>query len=224
MQLGDRMKLYESQTQGILVPRTPAIIRIDGRAFHTFTRSFEKPFDEELNLSFRNATVLACKEIGNCKFAYHQSDEISFLLTDYDNLESQQWFGGKIQKICSVAASIYTNCFSMCNDIGYPTFDARVFSLPKEEVGNYFWWRYQDALRNSINALAQSLYSHKELQGMSCNQVSQMIFDDYSEWPEEIMSNFQRQGAIFLRDDIQYTWKCEEIKDRDIRELANERI
>ena len=43
--LGDRMKRYEGVSRTYLVRRMPVIIRIDGKAFHTFTKGFQKPFD-----------------------------------------------------------------------------------------------------------------------------------------------------------------------------------
>jgi len=42
--LGDRMKNnYENITRTFLPRRTHTIIRLDGKAFHTFTRGMEKP-------------------------------------------------------------------------------------------------------------------------------------------------------------------------------------
>lgn len=48
-ELGDRMKsYYENRSKTFLARRTPVIIRLDGKAFHTFTRGFNKPFDEAM--------------------------------------------------------------------------------------------------------------------------------------------------------------------------------
>ncbi len=141
MQLDDRMKSYEQvYTSAKLIPRCPAIIRIDGRAFHTYTRDMDKPFDEQMVLAMDTAMRAVLCDASTAKIGYTQSDEISILLTDFDNFETQQWFGGKIFKICSVAASIATVTFNnVIHKSRYAHFDARVFSIPKEDVANYLF-------------------------------------------------------------------------------------
>lgn len=54
-------------------------------------------------------------------------------------------------------------------------FDARCFNIPKEEVCNLIYWRQLDATRNSIQMVGQANFSHKELQGKSCNQIQDML-------------------------------------------------
>ena len=153
--LGDRMKEnYENRAKTQLLRRTPVIIRLDGKAFHTFTKGFEKPFDKTM-VEAMQATMLAlCKEIQGCVLGYTQSDEITLVLTDYTNLETSAWFNYDVQKICSVSASIATlifniyfsrQCLLYLED--YSTeingahnraiasgalFDARCFNIPKE--------------------------------------------------------------------------------------------
>ena len=84
--LGTRMKGYENVSRFYLTKRTPVIIRIDGKAFHTFTRGFERPFDKCLMQTMKETAIYLCKNIGGCKLAYTQSDEISLLLVDYDTV------------------------------------------------------------------------------------------------------------------------------------------
>jgi len=112
-ELGKRMKeFYEQIPKTKLVRRIPVIIRIDGKAFHTFTRGFEKPFDEILIRSMQNTMRYLCENIQGCVFGYTQSDEISLVLVDYKTLESGAWFDYEVQKMCSIAASMTTMRFN----------------------------------------------------------------------------------------------------------------
>lgn len=110
--LGDRMKKYEYVTRTHLLPRTPVIIRIDGRAFHTFTRGFVKPFDDVFAKAMLTTMKYLCENIQGCVLGYTQSDEISLILIDYKELDSQGWFDYNIQKCTSVAASMATLQFN----------------------------------------------------------------------------------------------------------------
>lgn len=178
---GDRMKRYEDMTRIKLMPRMPAIIRLDGRAFHTLTRNCVKPFDHEFMQAMQQTAITLVEEVQNVRLAYVQSDEISLLLVDYNKYDSQQWFDGNISKILSISASIASVAFSKSFvKTGY--FDSRVFTLPEHEVVNYFIWRQQDATRNSINTVAQSLYSPKQLHGVSCKQAQEMISQNGLNW------------------------------------------
>lgn len=109
--LGDRMKTYENVTRTHLTRRTPVIIRIDGKAFHTFTRGFFKPFDEVLVKSMQDTMKYLCENIEGCVLGYTQSDEITLVLCDYKKLTSQAWFDNNIQKMCSISASMATMAF-----------------------------------------------------------------------------------------------------------------
>ena len=112
-ELGKRMKeYYENIPKNKLMRRAPVIIRIDGRAFHTFTRGFKKPFDDILIKSMQETMKYLCENIQGCVLGYTQSDEISLLLVDYKNLNSSAWFDYEVQKICSIAASMATMAFN----------------------------------------------------------------------------------------------------------------
>lgn len=194
--LGDRMKGYESITQSKLMNRTPVIIRLDGKAFHTFTRGLEKPFDAGLNLAMAATMTTLCDAIQGAMLGYTQSDEISILLQDWASFTTDGWYDYKIQKMVSVAASIATATF---NDIykhpkkdALALFDARVFNVPFEEVTNYFIWRQQDAVRNSINSLAQAHFSHKELQTLNVSQVQdKLVLEKGINW-NDVPTRFKR--------------------------------
>ena len=110
--LGDRMKEYESRNQYFLKRRTPVIIRVDMRAGHTFTKGFQRPFDEVFGNSMVRTMEYCAANIGNCVFAYCQSDEITFVLSDYRKLNTDAWFGYRTDKLCSIAASMATMAFN----------------------------------------------------------------------------------------------------------------
>ena len=112
-ELGKRMKkFYESVSKTRLMRRTPVAIRIDGKAFHTFTKGMKKPFDDILIKTMQQTMKYLCKNIQGCVLGYAQSDEITLILVDYQNINSGAWFDYKIQKLCSVAASMATMAFN----------------------------------------------------------------------------------------------------------------
>ena len=174
------MKMYESASQVKLTRRMPMIIRIDGKAFHTFTKGMDKPFDEQLIKAMQQTTKYLVNNIQGCKLGYTQSDEISLLLTDYDNFDTEAWFDKKLQKIVSVAASMataYFNTFQLNKD-KFAMFDARAFIIPKEEVANYFVWRQQDWTRNSIQMVAYTNFPVKSLNKISCKELQNKLLTE----------------------------------------------
>ena len=203
--LGDRMKeFYEDRTRIKLPRRTYTIIRIDGKAFHTYTKGLKRPFDDGLIEDMNSTTAYLCKNIQGAKFGYVQSDEISIVLTDFDELGTHAWFDNNLQKMVSVAASMATAKFNQLrmarstwegSDVAgsldqddienfkLAMFDARAFQIPFiDEVENYFIWRQQDAVRNSISSVAQSLYSPRELNGVKTDQMQELIFQKGINW------------------------------------------
>ncbi len=226
--LGDRMKLYEEVTRGKLPLRTYTLIRVDGRSFHTFTKKFKRPFDENFVNMMNQSAIALCEEVQGCKIGFVQSDEISIIMTDFDDINTNPWFDGIVQKICSNSSSIVTERFnkefilwSMDQivskfltfglpfniDIGVEIrkmngarFDSRVFTIPSPtDVINYLIWRQQDATRNSISSVAQSLYSHKELEGKSGSVQQEMIFQKGQNW-NEYPVGLKRGRVIVKRD------------------------
>jgi tRNA(His) 5'-end guanylyltransferase len=110
--IGDRMKGYEHVERRYLTKRTPTLIRLDGKAFHSFTRGFQRPFDPVFIKAMQETAKYLCENIMGCKLAYWQSDEITLLLTDWDNLTTQSWFDKNLQKMCSISASMATMAFN----------------------------------------------------------------------------------------------------------------
>ncbi|SDM06060.1 tRNA(His) guanylyltransferase Thg1 family protein [Nonomuraea jiangxiensis] len=186
--LGDRMKAYEVVTRTLLPRRTYAVVRVDGRAFHSFLRHAERPFDGAVMRAMDAVAEALCAEMSGAVFAFAQSDECSVLLTDFESHGTQPWFGGVIQKVVSIAASTATVAFNRSYGMrfepssadGYATFDARVFTIPDVvEVANYYLWRQRDCVRNSITMAAQAKFSHKQLHGKSTGDMQEMLWSQH---------------------------------------------
>lgn len=207
--LGDRMKRYENSHRLYLPPRQPVIIRVDGKAFHTFTRGCEKPFDNRIEHAMYSAAYGLLREVQNARFAYVQSDEISLLLIDYNTFSSQQWFDGNLQKMVSVAASVASVQFTIKWEelVGGPPrtikpayFDGRAFVLSEREVTNYFVWRQQDATRNAVQMVARAHFSHKQCHGKSCFGLQQMLYEEKGIDFEKDTPTCWKRGRIVLPD------------------------
>lgn len=208
--LGERMKEYEIVFSPRVLKKTPIIIRIDGKAFHTYTRVLEitkldSPFCEKLHQCIVNTTLYLVSNIQNCIAGYTQSDEISLLLKDWDMVRTELWFDGKIQKLCSVTSSMASVCFAReianVEDVEMPAFfDSRVFNLPMDEVTNYFIWRQQDAIRNSVSMYGRSFYSHKALSGIKRQDVIDKIEREQGKrWGD--LSAWKRNGTFVFKTD-----------------------
>lgn len=200
--LGDRMKNnYEKAFNFYLPFRMPVVIRLDGKNFHSFTRHMKRPFDEKFITEMQELTAFLCREVSTTVFAYSQSDEISLLLHPYKKLDSEPFFVNEIQKMASITAGLASAYFTREYD-QIVVFDARCFILPEDEVANYFIWRQQDATRNSINMLAQSKFSHKELQGKNTKQVQEKMFQkDKTNWND--LEIYKKRGfACYKKEDL----------------------
>ena len=203
--------------------------------------------------------------------AFVQSDEISIFITDIEKIETSAWFDNSIQKMVSISASMATAKFNELRTLRYvydveerlgyrvldktlnlAMFDSRVFQLPtKTEVENYFIWRQQDTVKNSISSVAQSLYSHKELHGKNGNQKQEMIFQKGINWndydpklkrgrmitkevyekePEVFRSRWISVAPPTFTEDRVYLdnlipdrdWRSKEIKSLNLNTLSND--
>lgn len=115
--LAKRMKEYEHVSKTKLIRRLPVLLRLDGRAFHSFTKNFQKPFDEILIKTMQDTMKYLCENMQGCVLGYTQSDEITLVLVNYEKLNSEPWFDYKVQKICSIAASMCTMAFNKYFDL-----------------------------------------------------------------------------------------------------------
>ena len=229
--LGTRMKEYEKRNQYYLQKRTPVAIRVDGRSFHTFTKGFQRPFDDILIKTMQETAKYMCENIQGAKFAYVQSDEITIILVDYDTLETDCWFNYRTDKLCSISASMATMAFNKyfeknVREYSYihygqlstirltdtynraidkgAMFDARCFNIPKEEVTNLIYWRQLDASRNSIQMVGQANFSHNELQNKSCNDIQDMLMLQKNiNWND--FPTYQKRGSCVVKSDERET-------------------
>ena len=195
-ELGARMKLFYEDALRIVLPRrTYVVVRIDGRAFHSFTRELERPYSRRLADALDEAARVLCQEMIGCRFAYGQSDEYSFLLTDFESEDTKVWFDGNVQKIVSVAASLFTGAFN--HGFGrVASFDARVMVIPQRaEVERYFVWRQLDASANSLNMLASAHYGHAELLHKSTAEKHEMLHAKGLNWAKEPVA-FKRGRVV----------------------------
>lgn len=205
--LGDRMKGFESLTDTYLLPQIPTMARLDGRAFHSFCRKFDKPFDARMDKAMRETTKWLVEKTGALA-GYTQSDEIT-LMWYSDNFKNEKvFFDRRLLKMTSILASMASIRFNQImtaiaperiNLDNPPMFDCRVWSVPTlEEAANVFLWRVEDAKRNSIQALGQAHFSHKKMVGKSNLQVLEMLIKEKGIYWESLPQHL-RFGTLFQR-------------------------
>jgi len=184
--LGDRMKAYEAiETSRKFDHRQPVYARIDGRGFSRFTRGMTRPFDPNMTGCMVDVTKYLVDQT-HAAIGYVQSDEISLAWHDTETAEhTKLFFSGKIQKQCSVLASMaaarfaaaYMDHFGKLSD-EYPHFDCRILQMPsRSEVANMFLWRALDARKNAVSMAARNHFSHSALQNKSSGDMIKMLAD-----------------------------------------------
>jgi tRNA(His) 5'-end guanylyltransferase len=177
------MKGYEAVSSNKLMRRTPVIIRLDGKAFHTYTKSIKNAFDGGMHLCMVETMIYLCENIQGAVLGYTQSDEITILLKDWQTHETQAWFDNKQTKMESISASMATAKFNEQAKMILPPnvsdrfalFDSRAFNVPVDDVTNCFLWRQQDASRNSVQMLGRMHFSNNEMQNKNNSQVQDML-------------------------------------------------
>lgn len=205
---GNRMKEYEGvESKRKFIPMLPVLARLDGKSFHNWTKGCKRPFDLEFINLMQEVTKFLVEET-NAKIGYVQSDEIS-LVWYSDNYESEIWFNGRIQKMNSVLSSMCTAKFNQLIPSFLPSkkeklayFDCRVWQVPNlMEASNVFLWREQDCTKNAISMAAQSMFSHKSLQGLSGKQMQEKMFQEkginFNDYP-----NCAKRGTFIQRKTI----------------------
>lgn len=220
--LGNRMKTAEQVFSATLPKQLPIIIRVDGKAFHTYTRGMEKPFDGRMTTLMANTAQHLCKEISGARMAYTQSDEISILVYPWLQDNSQPWFDGKVNKIVSSSAAIASVYFTLNSGIVTDgvilkpgLFDSRCFVLPtREEVVNYFIWRQSDCKRNAIQGFARSVFGQKKIHGLPNKTLLAKLMSEKNIDFEKAVSVQHRLGTCVSGDVID-TSMPEFMKDRE---------
>lgn len=216
-ELGDRMKLYEGAEAGRrLMPLLPVMARIDGRAFHSFTKGMARPFDAVFSACMVDTTAALVRDTGSC-MGYTQSDEIT-LAWHSNNHKSQIWFDGRIAKMTSQLAAQATLIFYRLilermpeYAERLPTFDARVWNVPNRAEGaNVFLWREWDATKNSLSMAAAAHYSHKQLHGKNSQQKHDMLFGVGVNWND--YPAFFKRGTYVQRRAVRTPFSHEELQ------------
>lgn len=204
--LEDRMKRYEAVTDYMLPNRMPIFLRLDGWHFKSFTKGWEKPFDLIFHEAMVDTMLHLCKELPGTVLGYTQSDEITLLLCDYENIDSEPWFDNRVNKLLSIPSGIaavkFNSAFKKYADsildetehnvyakkFDTAIFDARAFVVPENDVANCFYWRQRDAIRNSIESVGQTYIGKNNLHKMSNLKILEalkgmgIIWDDYDTW------------------------------------------
>ena len=204
--LGDRMKSYEfRETRRQFLPGVPVVARIDGRAFSRFTRGMARPYDSDFMAVMHDVTRALVQET-DARIGYTQSDEIS-LVFENATPDTQLFFDGKVQKMCSVLAAYATARF-MPRALALwperaaatpPHFDCRVFQVPnREEAANCVLWRELDATKNAISMAARAHFSHKRLHAKSGAEMQEMLWQEAGINFNDYAPAFKR-GAFFQR-------------------------
>lgn len=212
--LGDKLKKYEQCYDQVLPAGFPIVVRLDGKAFHTFTRGLDKPYDIGLTNLMIETTIDLVKYF-NARIGYTQSDEISLILFDEGKSEGQQ-FANRVNKLISISAAFCTNQFNqgltqhLPNKPQNALFDSRVFILPEKLVTDYLIWRELDATRNSLNTLAQSEFSHKELQGLGSKDLHEKLHSIGINWNN--YPNFFKRGTYVQKRIITRKFTEEELE------------
>ena len=250
-ELSDRMKGYEAVPKLYLMKRVPVVIRCDIKSAKTLTKGFKQPFDDVFRKTMIRTMEHVAKEIQGCVFAYTQSHEISFVLSDYKKLNSAAWFDYNVQKVASSAASEATFAFNKYfaeevakqtkrlyteyvedNDASYiealenamkkgVRFDGRCANYPKEEVANYIYWRQSDAMRNSVSMAARAQFSHKRCDNKNQTQLKEMLLNECGIDWNDYPTHYKHGACWTKADGINYDMPL--IKDED-RKLVEDLV
>lgn len=190
-QFGDRMKRYEAiEANREFTPLLPIMVRLDGKCFSKWTKGLTKPYDERMIQLMTDVTTELVRE-SNAIIGYTQSDEISLVLYS-DDIIRPIYFNGRITKIVSVLSSVATYWFNrLVQEMDFPEhqrqspglFDCRAWTVPsRTEAVNSILWRETDAVRNSINSAARTVFSHKELTGVKKAEIMDRLMEHGINW------------------------------------------
>lgn len=187
--LGDWCKWLEKNfSLDVMIPTLPVIIRLDGNNFSNWTKGLKKPFDQNLT-DLMSDTCEYLVKITNAVVGYTQSDEITLILYSADK-KSSIYNDGKKQKILSKLTSQCSVFFNdkrkeyLPNHNAKAFFDCRIYQVPTlNDACLQLLWREQDATRNSILCLAQSMYSHTEVENKNTSELQdKMMLEKGVNW------------------------------------------
>lgn len=215
-ELGDRLKKYEALAELGTMPLLPTLARVDGRAFHNFTRGMARPYDYRMTRAMLRTARHLAQETDAC-MVYTQSDEITLAWFSEDS-KRQIWFDGRHSKMVSQIAALATLMFyRACVDLmpeyaeRLPSFDARVWQVPNvTEAANVFLWRERDATKNSIAMAARAVYNHKDLHGKNGSQKQEMLWQKGINWNDYPV--FFKRGTFVQRRTFEKLFSADEIE------------
>lgn len=218
---GDLHKSYESRNISEVMPGIPVVIRLDGRAFHTFTKGIEKPYEARMSNAMKETTKYLIENT-QANVGYTQSDEITLAFKN-DKVEVPFMYSGRVQKLCSIVASMATAKFNQviaqtmperANML--PVFDARVFQYPNLDLcSQTFMWREEDATRNSLSMAAQTYYSSKELYGAGFSKKHDMLHAKGINWNN--YPAFFKRGSYFAKRTV-----MKELSEYELQRIKEE--
>ena len=202
--LADRMNYYRGLTDYKLMPKSYVLVFLDGRSFsHNIKNKFEKPFDDRFINAMNETAKYLCQNVSGCKMAYTQSDEISLVITDFDETNTESFFGFRLTKMLSIIAALATAKFNqimtdyrlaemadcpasagdilqMCRDTVTDgplyQFDCKCWNVPTyNDVFAWFLYRQIDCIRNSKQQTAQTWLSHKQLEHLDTDKQIELL-------------------------------------------------
>lgn len=218
--LDKMMRVYETSLDQYVMPGVYIVARIDGRSFTKLTKEtlqLEKPFD----MRFRDAMMATVEHLMNSGFkiiyGYTESDEISLLF----DLEEKS-FNRKVRKMNSILAGEASAMFTLQTGT-LAAFDCRICPLPDiGKVVDYFRWRSEDALRNSLNAYCywrlrelgkSQAEATREVSGLSVAEKNELLFRSGINFNN--IPAWQKRGVGFYYEEYE-----KEAVDRKSNELV----
>lgn len=221
--LKEKCEALRATTDYRLPKKTYAMAMIDGHSFSRLIKNkYEKPFDDKFINIMNEVAIYVCKNVQGCKFAYTQSDEITFVLTDFENEETSAYFDYRLCKMLSIIPSLATAKFNqlvalnlldtqesvmqakdIIADMSLAQFDCKVWSADNfNDVFAYFLWRQLDCVRNSKQQAAQAYLPHKELMGKRADEQVQMLFNKWGiDWNG--YSDDKKYGRFIYKEQIE---------------------
>ena len=229
--LKERMEYFRGLTDYKLMPKSYVLVMLDGRSFsHLIKNKFKKPFDNDFIGMMNETTRYLCENIEGCKFGYTQSDEISLVLTDFENENTESFFGFRLTKMLPIISSLATGKFNqlmmlralntipessdpigvdVCKNLIENTklaqFDCKCWNVPTyNDVFAWFLYRQIDCVRNSKAQTAQAYLPHKQLEKLNTDQqIAKLKEEKGVDWHS--FDNGMKYGRIVYKEDIMMT-------------------
>ena len=206
MTLEEKFNEYREKVNYKLDKNLPLICMIDGRGFSKrVKKKFKRPFDDSFISLLNKTAEYTSKNIQCCKFAYVQSDEISFYIDSINEI-NQPFFEYRLCKLNSLISSIATGFFNteiiknslpiseyassgdniqMINDFFKKykpfQFDCKSFNVnDNNDVYAWFLYRQLDCIKNSKQQTAQTYIPHNDLLNLNSDEQIELLKSKYN--------------------------------------------